>query len=109
MTSAPPAARDDHTQRFKQYAWSMGIRTACFLGAVWCFVGPKWIIPGVALSIGAVVLPAIAVLVANATGRTRIQALGDVAPIEAPPSHMPHLHLPHVHRPALPSGRGRKH
>lgn len=98
VTSAPPAARDDHEQRFKRYAVSMLIRTVCFVAAVGAFLGPGWPVVGVVLLVLASVLPAVAVVIANATNRTRLQGMGSVVAPEPPPLSRPHLpHRPHRH------------
>lgn len=62
ITTAPASRADDLAARQKRYFLSMGIRTACFVGAV--AVGPgvlRWV-----LMFGAVVLPYVAVVIANA-------------------------------------------
>lgn len=61
VTGAPRALTDDMSSRMHKYLWSMGIRTVCFLLAV-VFTGPlRWVFVA-----GAVVLPYVAVLIANA-------------------------------------------
>ena len=66
ITSARPSHSEDVARRMKGYAISMGIRTLCVLALVLVF--PHWsawlFVPG------AVVLPYVAVLLANA-GRER--------------------------------------
>ena len=57
---------DDVQERTRRYLISMAIRTACFIGAVLAVGWLRW-----ALMAGAVFLPYIAVVVANA-GRERI-------------------------------------
>lgn len=62
ITSARSARHDDLAQRQRRYLISMAIRVVCFVGAV--AVGPgwvRWVLVG-----GAVVLPYIAVVAANA-------------------------------------------
>lgn len=61
ITGAQRALSDEQTGRTRRYLISMGIRTACFIGAV---LIPGW--PRVLLIIGAVALPYLAVVVANA-------------------------------------------
>jgi hypothetical protein len=51
--------------RVRRYLWSMGIRTACVVGAVLAPSPWRWV-----LAVGAVVLPYVAVVMANA-GRER--------------------------------------
>ena len=61
ITEAQRGLSQEQTGRQRRYLWSMGIRTACVLGAI---VVPGW--PRGLLVAGAVVLPYIAVVVANA-------------------------------------------
>ncbi len=65
ITGARPALRDDQAPRTRKYLISMAIRTACVLGAIAVPGWPRWI-----LLAGAVVLPYLAVVIANA-GRER--------------------------------------
>ena len=61
ITSAPQTYAEEVSARQRRYLISMGIRVACFVGAV--AVGPgflRWL-----LVIGAVFLPYIAVVMAN--------------------------------------------
>lgn len=60
ITSAPEAGHVDRDARFVRYAWQMGIRTACFIGA---FFTTGWI--QIVLFIAAIVLPYLAVVLAN--------------------------------------------
>lgn len=71
-------AQDLH-KRQRRYLIAMSIRTLCFLGAVMVsfLVGWTWV-TGL-LVVGAVVLPYIAVVMANARDRRGIQA--NVAPV----------------------------
>ncbi|WP_289232882.1 DUF3099 domain-containing protein [Barrientosiimonas endolithica] len=87
-TSLPANPRDDHDNRVRNYLISMGIRTACFVGA-FVFTGVlRWVC--VAL---AVVLPYVAVIFANAAQQRRIDVLGSVRPdrrqnrIDGPAAH----------------------
>jgi hypothetical protein len=62
ITTAPTSAADDIAGRQRRYLFSMAIRTACVIGAV--AVGPgllRWL-----LFAGAVLLPYVAVVLANA-------------------------------------------
>ncbi|CAN5130615.1 hypothetical protein BH09ACT10_BH09ACT10_01060 [soil metagenome] len=71
ITSAPIAQSDDMWDRQKKYVISMGIRTLCFIGAV-AFDGPlRWV-----LLAGAIFLPYIAVILANA-GVRKVAGTGD--------------------------------
>ena len=78
---------DDVRARTRKYAISMGVRTACVLGAIITEGAIRW-----TLFVGAVVLPYIAVVVANA-GR---EPNRENAP---PPVVLPHrTQLPPVRR-----------
>ncbi|WP_299055247.1 DUF3099 domain-containing protein [uncultured Nocardioides sp.] len=62
ITTAADDPREDQKRRQKRYLWSMSLRTICFIGAL--VVGDnifRWI-----LVAGAVFLPYIAVVLANA-------------------------------------------
>lgn len=62
ITSAPRTRAQEQAERQRRYAYSMTLRTLCFVGAV--AVGPgilRWV-----LIAGAVFLPYIAVVLANA-------------------------------------------
>jgi Protein of unknown function (DUF3099) len=61
ITTAAPSHTADINARTKRYLFMMGIRIVCFILAVWV---PGW--PKVAFIIGAIVLPYLAVVVANA-------------------------------------------
>lgn len=63
-TVAEPLA-DDVARRGRRYLWQMSIRVVCFVGAVAIDHWIRWV-----LLVGAVVLPYVAVLLANA-GRER--------------------------------------
>ena len=66
ITTAPTSVADDIAGRQRRYLISMAIRTACVIGAV--VVGPgvlRWV-----LVAGAVLLPYVAVVLANA-GNTK--------------------------------------
>ncbi|MFV0320086.1 MAG: DUF3099 domain-containing protein [Microbacterium sp.] len=61
-TSLPPSPQDDETSRFRKYMLTMGIRVACLILMV--VVYPYgWYT--VVFAIGAIVLPYIAVVIAN--------------------------------------------
>ena len=60
ITEAGVSAGDDRDARMRRYLISMGIRTACFIGAILVSGWLPWV-----LSAGAVILPYIAVVVAN--------------------------------------------
>lgn len=63
ITTAASSRADEISQRQRRYLISMGIRTACFLGAV--AAGDNWL--RWVLFAGAVFLPYVAVVMANAT------------------------------------------
>jgi hypothetical protein len=66
ITSAPESHSSELGAREKRYAISMGIRTLCFVGAV-IVTGPlRWI-----LLTGAVFLPYVSVVMANAGVRRK--------------------------------------
>jgi len=65
ITNAGHSLTADQSGRARRYLWSMAIRTACFVGAVVTTGWLRW-----ALVAGAVLLPYLAVVVANA-GRER--------------------------------------
>lgn len=74
-TSLPLAPRLDMNTRMRRYLLSMAIRTICFVAA-YLLEGPgRWV-----AVIGAVVLPYVAVVLANATNKRRIDTLGSVSP-----------------------------
>ena len=75
ITSAQRALSDEQAGRTRKYLISMGIRTACVIGAIFIPGWPRWV-----LIAGAVVLPYLAVVIANA-GRER----DDGAPAEVTP------------------------
>lgn len=77
ITSAPEPLADDQSRRMTRYLVQMGIRVACFLGAIFLADGwLRWV-----LVVAAVVLPYSAVLFANA-GRDRVAY--DTSPVTAP-------------------------
>lgn len=96
ITGAPESLAVDQARRARRYLVQMGIRVVCFLLAVllWQHV-PLWV--SLVLIVGAVVLPYIAVLFANA-GRERrddappgvlpraLDAAPPVRPVAPPPA-----------------------
>lgn len=62
ITTAPPSHGADVRTREKRYLISMAVRTVCFVGAI--VVGPGWL--RWVLILGAVFLPYVAVVMANA-------------------------------------------
>lgn len=83
ITSAQRSLSAEQVGRTRKYLISMGIRTACVIGAIFIPGWPRWV-----LIAGAVVLPYLAVVIANG-GKTRDQG----APAE----------VTQQARPALPS------
>ncbi len=61
ITTAAAGLSDDQRSRTRRYLISMSIRTLCFLGAVFAPSPWRWI-----LLVGAVFLPYVAVVMANA-------------------------------------------
>lgn len=65
ITTAPQSRADDIRKRQKRYLLSMSLRTICFVGAVLASLnGIDWLWPW--LVAGALILPYIAVVAANA-------------------------------------------
>jgi hypothetical protein len=101
ITSAPQGLAEDQSRRTRRYLIQMGIRVVCFAGAVLIDSWVRWV-----LVVGAVVIPYVAVLFANA-GRDRSsrevpvvpppppQALPATPTFEAPGEHHPVIeHVP---------------
>lgn len=96
VTNAPISPRDDQHDRMVRYFTSMAIRTLCFVLAFVFIYYLHWMIIGWICAVGALILPYIAVVMANATrgrgvrqaspltpsGKSRRQ-LDDGAPTEA--------------------------
>lgn len=80
ITSLPPSPDDDRRRRFRQYTVAMCVRIVCIIAAFFT-TG----ILQIACIIGAVILPSIAVMIAN----TARSAGGDVHERPAPPSLPP--------------------
>ena len=78
MTGLPTSLHDDQGQRMRRYLVSMGIRTVCFILAVVALAGLHWTLIGWAFVIAAVVLPYVAVVMANATRSPRSTTLEPV-------------------------------
>jgi hypothetical protein len=65
ITSAAASRNDDIATRQRRYLWSMSLRTLCFVGAIIAsLAGIHWLWP--ILIVGALVLPYVAVVMANA-------------------------------------------
>lgn len=66
VTSVPESLAEEQTGRIRRYLITMAIRTACFIGAVVAATqGAPWWAWG-SLAVAAIVLPYIAVVMANA-------------------------------------------
>ena len=80
VTGLPTSLQDDQGQRMRRYLLSMGIRTLCFVLAVIALAGLHWTLVGWTLVVAAVILPYIAVVMANATRSPTSTTLGAVTP-----------------------------
>ncbi|WP_198663994.1 DUF3099 domain-containing protein [Jiangella endophytica] len=84
VTTAAAPRSDDLASRQRRYLIMMGIRVACLPLAV---ISQGWL--RIVFILGAVVLPYIAVVIANAARQPRHSALSPVAPaprLELPPA-----------------------
>ena len=72
----------------RRYLVSMGIRTACFVLAVGAIVVLHWTVVGWILVVAAVILPYIAVVMANAAGSLRGTYVGPVTPDSPAPAQL---------------------
>jgi hypothetical protein len=79
ITSAPEAGHIDRDARFVRYAWQMGIRTVCFILA---FFTTGWL--QIVFFALAIVLPYIAVVLANAGTVSNGEVLAAVPQPSAP-------------------------
>ena len=88
VTSARESLAEDQRHRIHRYLLTMGIRTACFVGAVVAgMVGaPMWVWGS--LAVLAVVLPYVAVVFANAVSATSEEALPPVWPDDEDPEQL---------------------
>jgi hypothetical protein len=79
ITSVPRSRADDIAARQKRYIFSMAVRTICFVSAIVVGPGPlRWV-----LIVGAVFLPYVAVVMANAgPGRDNEAELRQVGGVE---------------------------
>ena len=75
ITEAQRGLSQEQTGRTRRYLWSMGIRTACVLAAIVVPGWPRWV-----LVAGAVILPYIAVVIANAGRENDVPGHVGVAP-----------------------------
>jgi hypothetical protein len=67
ITTAPMSLAEEQAQRQRRYLIAMSIRMVCFVGAV--VVGPGWL--RWTLIVGAVFMPYVAVVMANAVAPRR--------------------------------------
>ena len=79
MTSAPEARTEDQVRRLKQYLFTMAIRTICFILLVVVDAWYRWI-----FAAGAVFLPFIAVVAANAVMPRVVGRVRPVVPMVDP-------------------------
>lgn len=74
ITTAARSRREEIAARQRRYLYSMAVRTLCFIGAV--VVGPGWL--RWVLIVAAIILPYVAVVMANAAwNRTEDAELPD--------------------------------
>jgi Protein of unknown function (DUF3099) len=87
VTDARESRSEDIRRRYRRYAISMGIRTLCFVAAVLTYGPARWV-----LFTAALILPYIAVVIANA-GREPDH--GKVEPVVLPSrTQLPPIHPP---------------
>jgi len=79
VTSAQPGRSEDLESRIFRYAWMMSLRVVCFVGAVLAPSPWRWI-----LLVGAIVLPSIAVVLANARRTTKVSGADHYVPPARP-------------------------
>lgn len=80
ITGAPKSLQDDVRSRETRYLLSMGLRTACFLLAIFAADGLlRWV-----LIVAAVVLPYIAVVMANAGRERKAKTMTAYVPNDRP-------------------------
>ena len=89
VTGLPASLKDDRHDRMRRYLLSMGIRTLCFVLAVVALGVLHWTVVGWGLVIAAVILPYIAVVIANATRSQGATALGPVTPNDGAAPQLP--------------------
>jgi Protein of unknown function (DUF3099) len=103
VTSAPEARTEDQARRLKQYLITMAIRTICFVLLVVIDAWYRWI-----FAVGAVFLPFVAVVAANAV---MPRVAGRVRPVlpqaDATPQITSGPHEPYVADPDEPSATDR--
>jgi hypothetical protein len=100
ITSAVGSHSEDMQRRATRYLMSMGIRTLC---VILCIVVPgplRWV-----FAAGAIILPYIAVVAANAKGERRVRPAGPPTPMARPglPTAETYEAQPYVHGDARPA------
>lgn len=80
ITGAQRSLSAEQSGRTRKYLISMGIRTGCVIGAIFVPGWPRWV-----LIAGAVVLPYLAVVIANA-GKSRDEGTADLVTQQARPA-----------------------
>ena len=81
ITGAGAALSEEQSGRTRRYLISMGIRTLCFLGAIVVSGPMRWV-----LIVGAVCLPYVAVIFANAGKDARRRSTIAVSPEQKRPA-----------------------
>ncbi len=94
ITATNRALSSEQSGRTKRYLISMGIRTACVLAAIVVPGWPKWIFIA-----GAIVLPYIAVVIANAGRENDEPGSMGVAPVALPSAAAAQEHQRRMSRP----------
>ncbi|ANS77673.1 hypothetical protein SGUI_0277 [Serinicoccus hydrothermalis] len=87
VTAARPSVEEDRRRRMWQYLLAMGVRTASFPLAVWAFTTERYALAWIAVAFAAVI-PAFAVMLANAVDQRRGPAAAPRSPtrgLEAAP------------------------
>ena len=79
ITDARSAASVEHDSRVKRYALTMGFRTLCFVAMIFVDGPMRWV-----LFAGAVILPYVAVIVANQANQRHDQTVMGGVPIDRP-------------------------
>ncbi len=80
MTSAPESLAHEQHGRMRRYLITMGVRTACFVASVLtATAGAAWWVWGT-LALGAVLLPYVAVVLANAVSPRAVGSSSPVTP-----------------------------
>ncbi|WP_432495261.1 DUF3099 domain-containing protein [Kineococcus gypseus] len=103
ITSAPTALTDDLGVRYRKYVVSMLVRTACFLLFVLVDHWTRWL-----FVVGAIVLPYVAVVLANAGRESKGPPPSSLTVPEVPVRELPALEarITTVHSPGEGTGAG---